>query len=335
MTLSSVNRQRLLFFVLCFVWGTTWLGMKVGIATVPPGVFAGSRWTVAGLILLALCKLRGEPVRPTPRIARRLVLVAVLMVTLNQVIQLYGLKHISAGLAAVISSSLTPISLFGFSVAIGQEGMNLRQLAAMALGTFGLIVLFGPAALAGTLDGWTLLGALGVIAGCLCYSVGTIMARPLMITLAPTQMAALTNLIGGAILLSASVITEPGAGEALRLQWGWPSLLAWLYLLLPGSILSTTIYFKLICDWGASRTGTYAFVSPVIAVILGVRFFGEHVGWSEFAGMAMMLTAAGLALRLRRSGPIRFTLRQLLAMRAHRAVGNAAIARSGRLVDER
>ena len=92
MTLSPAARQRAMFLTLCFVWGTTWLAMKVGIATVPPGIFAGTRWTVAGLILLGMRKLRGEPIRATPRIAGRLVVVAVLMVTLNQIIQLYGLK---------------------------------------------------------------------------------------------------------------------------------------------------------------------------------------------------------------------------------------------------
>src|ERR1700739_192403 len=108
MTLSPAARQRAMFLTLCFVWGTTWLAMKVGIATVPPGIFAGTRWTVAGLILLGMRKLRGEPIRATPRIAGRLVVVAVLMVTLNQIIQLYGLKWIAAGLSAVINSALTP-----------------------------------------------------------------------------------------------------------------------------------------------------------------------------------------------------------------------------------
>lgn len=289
-----------MFLTLCFVWGTTWLAMKVGIAVVPPGIFAGSRWTVAGLVLLLIRKLRNEPIRATPRIIGRLVVVAVLMVTLNQVIQLYGLKYITAGLAAVISSALTPIALLGFSVAMGQEGFSPRQLAAMALGVAGILVLFGPAAIGGTLDGWAVAGACGVIIGCLCYSAGSVMARPLMRSLAPTQMSAMTNLIGGGILLSASVALEPGAGQALHWHWGWPAFLAWLYLLVPGSILATSIYFQLVRDWGASRTGTYAFVSPMIAVVLGMVLFDEKLGWSDLVGMALMLLAAALALRPRR-----------------------------------
>lgn len=292
-----------MFVILCFVWGTTWLAMKVGIATVPPGVFAGTRWTVAGLILLLIRKVRAEPIRATPRITGRLVLVALLMVTLNQVIQLYGLKYITAGLAAVINSALTPMSLLGFAVVMRQERFNRRQLIAMAVGVIGILVLFGPAALAGTLDVWTVLGAGCVIVACLSYSAGSVMARRLMRRLEPGQMAALTNLIGGVILLSASIPLEPGALAALQWHWGWPAFIAWLYLLLPGSVLATTIYFQLVRDWGASRTGTYAFVSPVIAVVLGMTLFGEHADWTDLAGMVLMLAAAGLALRSRRTPP--------------------------------
>jgi drug/metabolite transporter (DMT)-like permease len=299
MTLSRTARQRGLFSFLCFVWGTTWLAMKVGIATVPPGLFAGSRWTVAGLILLAVRKAQGEPMRVTPRLAGRLVVVAILMVTLNQVIQLYGLKYITAGLAAVISSALTPISLLGFSIALGQERFSPRQLAAVAVGVAGIFMLFGPDALAGTLDGWAILGATGVTIGCLCYSAGTVMARPLMRSLAPTQMAAMTNLIGGLILLSASLFFEPGARAAIQLHWGWPAFFAWLYLLLPGSVLATAAYFVLVLDWGASRAGTYAFISPVIAVVLGMTLFGEHARWADLAGMMLMLGGAALALKPR------------------------------------
>jgi drug/metabolite transporter (DMT)-like permease len=295
--ISPAARQRALFAVLCFVWGTTWLAMKVGIAVVPPGVFAGTRWTVAGLMLLLWRWARGQRLQIPMRLTGRLLLVAVLMVSLNQVIQLYGLRFITAGLAAVLSSALTPIALLSFAVAFGQERSSWRQLAAIAVGVVGILVLFGPAAFAGTLDAWELLGASGVIIGCLCYSAGSVMARPLMSSLAPAQMAAMTNLIGGAILLAASIAFEPGAGAALTHPWGWHAVLAWLYLLLPGSILSTVIYFLLVRDWGASRTGTYAFVSPVVAVVIGTTLFGEKLDFADVVGMVLMLAAAAIVLR--------------------------------------
>src|SRR6516165_4990164 len=93
---SLASRQGALSGVLCVFWGTTWLGMKVGIAVVPPGLFAETRWTTAGLMLLLWRWARGQRLMIPMRLTGRLLLVAVLMVSLNQVIQLYGLRFITA-----------------------------------------------------------------------------------------------------------------------------------------------------------------------------------------------------------------------------------------------
>ena len=294
---STTASQRAMFLFICFVWGTTWLAMKIGIATVSPGVFAGLRWSIAGAVLLGFRHLQGRRVMPPFRLVPRLLLISFLLITLNQVIQLYALKLVTAGLAAVISSALTPIALLGFSVATGQERFSPRQLAAILVGVAGVFMLFGPAALAGTLDWREVAGALGITCGCSCYCLGSVLTRPVMRTLEPVQLAGITGFAGGLILLLASLAIEPGAGESMRLEWGWPAFLAWLYLLVPGALLSTTMYFLLVRDWGPSRPGTYAFISPVIAVVIGCVFFDEKLDWGDAAGMALMLAAAALALR--------------------------------------
>lgn len=294
---SPALRQQAMFAFLCVVWGTTWLGMKVGIAVVPPGVFAGLRWTVAGLLLMAWRVSQGHPPRLPWRLAARMVLVSLLLISFSQVIQLYGLRHITAGLAAVISSALTPIALLGFSVALGQERFTLRQAGAIALGVVGILVLFGPKAFAGELRWAEVAGAGGVVVATLLYSWGSVLVRPMMRGLAPADMAWMTNLIGGGLLLLGALLFEPGAWHAMRLDWGVPAWVAWLYLLIPGSLLSTLIYFFLVRDWGASRVGTYAFISPVIAVVVGALLFGEHVELADVLGMGLMLGAAGLVLR--------------------------------------
>jgi drug/metabolite transporter (DMT)-like permease len=305
MNLSSTSSQRAMFVFICFVWGTTWLAMKIGIATVAPGVFAGLRWSLAGAILLLIRRFRGERVMPPPRLWPRLVFVSIVLISLNQVIQLYGLKYITAGLGAVISSALTPLALLVFSVALGQERFSPRQLGAIFVGIFGVLMLFGPAAVAGTLDAWEIIGAAGVAIGCLCYTLGSVMTRPMMRTLEPVQLAGLTDLIGGLVMLLVSLAIEPGAWDSMRFHWGWPAFLAWLYLLIPGALLSTTMYFLLVRDWGASRPGTFAFISPVIAVVIGCSFFGEKLDWGQAVGMTLMLVAAGMALRSVSRGGVR------------------------------
>lgn len=295
--ISPAMQRRAMFAFLCLVWGTTWLGMKIGIAVVPPGVFAGLRWSCAGLALLGWRVSQGHRPSLPRRLIPRMLLVSVLLVSFSQVIQLYGLRHITAGLAAVISSALTPIALLGFSAALGQERFTWRQAAAIALGVVGIFVLFGPKAFTGELQLAELAGAAAVVTATLLYAFGTVQIRPLMRTVPAADMAWMTNLIGGALLLIGALLFEPGALSAMRLDWGMSAWLAWLYLLIPGSLLSTVMYFLLVRDWGASRVGTYAFISPVIAVILGATLFGEHVEIADLAGMALMLAAAWVVLR--------------------------------------
>jgi drug/metabolite transporter (DMT)-like permease len=295
--LSSATVHRLLFAFVCVIWGTNWLAMKIGVAQVPPGIFSGLRWTTAGMVLLGWRWSRGYRPRINLRLAWRLLLVSVLLVAFNAVINLYSLRHVDSGLASVINAALTPISLLGFAVALGQERFNAWQIGAIALGVAGILVLFGPSALNGTLDGWTLLGTAGLIVGCLSYSLGSVLSIPLMRRLEPTELAGMTNFIGGLILLVTSLLVEPGAWGAMRLDWGWQAWSAWLFLLLPGSLGATVVYFLLVRDWGASRTGTYAFVSPVISVLLGVFVLGEQVHVNDAVGMVLMLGAAGLVLR--------------------------------------
>jgi len=279
------------------VWGTTWLGMKVGIAVVPPGVFAGMRWSCAGLALLAWRVSQGHRPFLPRRLILRMVLVSLLLVSFSQVIQLYGLRHITAGLAAVINSALTPIALLGFSAALGQERFTWRQAAAIAVGVVGIMVLFGPKAFTGELRLAEVVGAAMVVVATLLYSFGSVQIRPMMRDIPPADMACMTNLIGGGSLLVGALLFEPGAWAAMRFDWGTSAWIAWLYLVIPGSLLSTVMYFLLVRDWGASRVGTSSFVSPVIAVVVGALLFGEHVELADVAGMALMLGAAGIVLR--------------------------------------
>jgi drug/metabolite transporter (DMT)-like permease len=295
--ISPTIRRQAMFAFLCVVWGTTWLGMKVGIALVPPGLFAGLRWTCAGLALLGWRLSQGHRPRLPRRLILRMVVVSLLLISFSQVIQLYGLRHITAGLAAVISSALTPIALLGFSAVLGQERFTWRQAAAIALGVVGIFVLFGPKAFTGELRLAEVTGAAMVVIATLLYSFGSVQIRPMMRSVQATDMAWMTNLIGGGLLLIGALLFEPAALAAMRLDWGVPAWIAWLYLLIPGSLLSTVMYFLLVRDWGASRVGTYAFVSPVIAVVVGAMFFGEHVELVDLVGMGLMLAAAGIVLR--------------------------------------
>jgi drug/metabolite transporter (DMT)-like permease len=295
--LSATVRLRLMFVALCVAWGTTWLGFKLAIAVVPPAFFSGVRWTVAGIMLLAWLRLNHRRVYVPRRLMVRVAVLSIIMISVNATVQLYGLRVVSSGLAAVISSALTPIATLGFAVAAGQERLNWRQCLAFAVGVAGILVLFGPALATGRMDLVELLGAVAVAVSTLVWCGSSVLTRPLLRVIPPVQMAAISNLIGGVVLLALSLPFEPGAWRAAGMDWGWVAWTSWLWLTFPCSLGASIIYFLLVRDWGASRTGTYAFLTPVIAVALGMVVLDERVDAIEALGMALMLAGAMLALR--------------------------------------
>ncbi|MDR3524695.1 MAG: EamA family transporter [Acetobacteraceae bacterium] len=295
--MSTLTRQRLMFGFVCLVWGSTWIAMKNGATHVPPALFAGLRWTIAGIMQLFYVYWDTGRLRLPWNAMRAILIVAVLVNTLNQLFMLYGLRYVASGIGAVINSGLTPLSLLAFAMIGGHERLTKRVALAMGLGVLGIVVLFGPSAASGTLDGVTMLGAFLVMMGTLVYSAGSVLARPITQAHSPTLIAGLVSLIGGLTLLPISFLFEPGTLLALRFDWGWGPWISFLFLLFPASLGATTIFMILVRDWGPSRAGSFAFISPILAVFEGMLLNGEAMTPIEGIGMALMLGGAWFALR--------------------------------------
>jgi drug/metabolite transporter (DMT)-like permease len=294
-----LSRQHLLFAATCGIWGTTWIATKAGVTVVPPLFFAGTRFLAAAVLLIGWRLLKDQPLGVARAELPRLMAMALLLVTFTYAPLFWGIQHVSSGLAAVVNLALMPVALLAIGVACGEERFDVRQALAIALGVGGLIVLFGPALSWGGMGSMQLLGIGGIVAGTLAYALGSVVARPLLRVYAPTHLAGLTNLIGGTALLAGSFLFEPGAAQALTGRWGAAAWSGWAFLLIFGSLLAWVFYLRLLRDWGPVRAGTYAFISPTIAVLLGILVFDERLTVSDVVGMAIMLSAAWLAHRAR------------------------------------
>jgi drug/metabolite transporter (DMT)-like permease len=293
------TRPLVLFIVMSLIWGTTWIAAKAGISVVPPWLFSGTRFVVAGTLMLAALRWQG----PWPRVARRdlprLVAVTFLIVTATYGFLFWGAVFVSSGLAAVLDLAFIPISLFAIGLLLSEEAFNLIRSLGVLCGVLGIVALFGPKALAG--DGrdavMELLGGGAIIVAAIVYSLGSVLARPLLRAYPPPFLAGLTTLGGGSALLALSLLAEPGAVAALDLRWGAAAWAGWLFLVVFGSLAAYTIYMRLLFEWGPSRAGSYAFVSPGFAVALGVVVFGEPFRLNDAIGMVFMISGAFLVLR--------------------------------------
>jgi drug/metabolite transporter (DMT)-like permease len=123
-----------------------------------------------------------------------------------------------------------------------------------------------------------------------------VLARPLIEGYGSGMLSGSTMLIGGTALLLGSLGWEPNSTQSLQTFWGWPATLGWLFLLLFGSLVGYSLYMQLLRDLGPARAGSFAFVSLIIAVLVGVIAAGETVSALSVAGMAVMLVAAGACL---------------------------------------
>lgn len=281
------------FLILCVVWGLTWIAVKFGVASVPPILFAATRFIFAGLMLLGWGTVRGVVRLPAGRDIGRLLVTSLLMITLCYGPLFWGMMFVPSGTAAVLEMSLTPLALLAFGVALGEESWSAVRLAAMVLGVTGLIILFAPEV--GTPDAglWTIFGLVAVAWAAISSAWGSVLARPLVSRYGSTTLSGSTTLIGGVLLLSVSLIMETGAPAALATLWNWQAVAGLLFLVIFGSLIGYSIYMQLLRDIGPAKAGSFAFVSPAIAVAAGAILAGEAVTFQSMTGMILMMLAAG------------------------------------------
>lgn len=263
-------------------------------SAVPALFFASTRYLAAGMLMLASQAWVG-PVAVARASWPRLFVVGVFTIGAGGLL-FWGMRHTPSGLAAIVNLSLTPVGLTVIGLLYGEEKASPRQAGAIALGIVGLAVLFGPRAqvpaAAAEAFGLALAGAAALI-----YCWGSVLGRPLLRRYAPLQVGGLANLAGAAVLLPLALVVEPVGPEEVAAFLRPPVLAAWLFLVVFGSAVAFAMYLRLLRDWGPTRAGMYAFVSPVVATGLGIAVFGETLSATDVAGGVLMLVAAWLALR--------------------------------------
>ena len=276
------------------IWGSTWLAMKIGVQIVPPLFFSASRMVFAGVILLALAVGQGSIAWPKGRGVQTVVL-SILIATVPYALLFWGVLNTPSGLAAVVNLALMPLSLLVIGLVFGEEEYSHRKVICVAIGISGLVVLFVPKLVADSMPP-SLWGLAAVSAGTVMYCFASVLSRPILKQSTPVVMSGWFLLFGGGLLLLVALVVEPVGIHTLALFARADVLLSWLFLAIGGMVVGFTLYTRLMRDWGPSRAGLYAFVSPVIAVILGVVVLDETFGAFEMVGGIMMFAAAVLVI---------------------------------------
>lgn len=169
----------------------------------PPLVFAGTRFTAAGVLLLIYALTKGEGAVVWSEDLIRLFAVSIFMITLCYGPLFWGMQYIDTGTAAVLEMSLTPIALLCFALLLREEALGVRRIIAIGLGVAGLIVLFWPSTTVAALPkpeafpGASLVGGMAVASAAFTYGYGSVLARPLLRAYPALLIAGITTFVGG------------------------------------------------------------------------------------------------------------------------------------------
>jgi len=280
------------FAAMALIWGLTWLPMKIASEAVPPIFLAAMRFLLAGLCYLAFILVKGLPLRLEQ--PGRVIVASLLITTGCYSLLFWGVARAPTGLSSIVNLALMPIFLILVGAFYGQERVTPRRLGAIALGVAGLAMLFSGRT--GTAQDGAILGLGAVAVATLSYAWGAVVSRPLMQTMHPISLAFWETSIGALGLAPVSLLVEGYDPAHFAGLTDWRALLGLSILVLGGSLGGFSIYLWLVRDWGAFRAGLYSFVSPVVAVAVGVAFAQEAFGWPEALGMGVMLAATALAL---------------------------------------
>ena len=264
------------------IWGSTYLFIAITVETIPPLAAVSTRFICAGLILAAIVLRRGGTMRVSPRELASCVLIGCLLPGANAVL-FFAERDVPTGLASLLIASV-PLLVVLLRL-WGRERLRPRALVGVGVGFAGVAVLLNPS------GGATTTGVLLCMLSALMWSVGTVASARLAMPRDAFAATAWEMLTGGTLMLPWCIADAGGLSPSLG------SGLAWVYLVTIGSVVGYTAYTWLLAHAPLSTVSTYAYVNPVVAILLGVLFRNEHLTWQILAGAAIVVAAVAVVVR--------------------------------------
>lgn len=284
----------LAFAAVYIIWGSTYLGMKFAIETIPPILMAGVRFVIAGGLLLIYCLLVQRLPLPDWKQIKTPAVTGFLLIMMGNGGMAWAQQTVPSSVAALLVATI-PLwfALLGW-VFYGDNRPNVKMVSGLLLGFVGMVVLIGPRQV-GT-HAIDLVGSSFILLATLCWAFGSLYSAHARWTASPLIFAALQMLLGGLFLLLVALIRGDYASFHVETISG-KSWLALLYLIVFGSWIGFTSYSWLIRHVPPSQASTYAYVNPLVAVLLGWLFGGESITYQMLIAGAFILPGVILILR--------------------------------------
>ena len=288
--------------VVYVVWGSTYLAIRVGVGHMPPLLFAGIRYVVAGALLYPIAvrvtaRSRGSSrgsARPGVRAWLAGAAVGILLLSGGNGGVSFAERTLPSGFSAVLVATV-PLWMIVFAWPMQHQHVTWRSAAGLVLGLAGVAILVGSGTASGRIS-----SVIIVLAAAAAWGFGSVLSHRLPLPGHALLAAAIEMLAGGVALLAVAA----GTGEFSHVQWSSIPAASWIalaYLIGPGSILAFTAYGYALSHLPVTTVSTYAYVNPVVAVLGGIVILGEPLTWREGVGAALVVGSVVIILHRSRS----------------------------------
>jgi drug/metabolite transporter (DMT)-like permease len=278
----------LAFAIIYFVWGSTFLAIRVGVHEVPPFLLAAIRFLVSGVLLYAWMRLKGTP-SPSARQWAGATLLGALIFLVDYGCLFWAEQRVPSGIAAVVLATIPVFITLLEIILLRSQRLTIRLGLALLVGLCGVAVLtihsfsFGEVPI-------NRAGALALLVAAFTWSVATILTRRLPLPASKPMSAAAQMIAGGVQLFLLTALSGELVGFRVQTV-SWSAWFALTYLIVAGSIVGFTAYVWLLHHESPTKVGTYAYVNPVVAVTLGYFVAGEAVGPRTLVGALCVLAS--------------------------------------------
>jgi drug/metabolite transporter (DMT)-like permease len=259
------------WIAVCIIWGTTYLAIRIGVEHIPPMLFAGLRWIIAGVIFVSFLRLRGKKL-PSKKDLIHISVVGISLIGIGNGLVVTGEQYIGSGLAALLITTV-PFWVVGMEAFIPTgPKINVMILSGLLLGLTGVTLIFNGN-WSDLLDPSYLLGVICILGAVLAWSFGTVYSKYKKVSVHPLMSAAVQMLIAG----TAQTILGSFLGEWSGISLHMDGLISFFYLVFIGSMFGYGSYIYAIEHLPLSLVSTYAYINPIIALFLGWLVLDEKL----------------------------------------------------------
>ncbi|MFN6963283.1 MAG: DMT family transporter [Pyrinomonadaceae bacterium] len=285
----------LVWIILCIIWSTTWIFIKIGLRDLPPITFAAARFILGVLILLPIIRIQGSALPRTASQWKLIALTGFLQFSLNYSAVFWAEQHITSGLAAVLQAMITVFGLVLAWIFLPAERITPLKIVAVVTGIAGVAVIFYDQLRVESYMAF--LGCVAVVAGSYAAAQASILVKAKGAGIHPASLVCMQMLCGLPVIVAYALAVE---GSPLKHDWTWTAIGCVLYLTVLGTVAAFWLYYWLLSRIESTKAMMISLVTPLLAVVIGAAALGETMPPQTLAGGLLIIASIGMIVFRRR-----------------------------------